>query len=312
MKDDEMPFVEREVRDGPLAMITKEGANRKSLGQVVKKASSDGSKLERELRKLECSVSYKTKFSSGRTGRSSSESDSRRKGGIVKDLLASMRRFSQFIEEMCLKDLPLLVEMSQIGGACKGFKMQGVEERFQKKLAWWKGQYLSKGGRQTLIKSTLSNLPIYYMSPFVVPKRVAARLENIQRISFGVIVGKYGQEDEGWCTNGVRERYGVGVWKAIRNGWEDLKVRMHFKVGSGNRASSKDVRVADDWDGDSWNPRFVRQLNDWELEEVDIFFERLYDHSISMDMRIQWSGLTQRVVPVRVSFLLGRQLGLRY
>ena len=50
-----------------------------------------------------------------------------------------------------------------------------------------------------------------------------------------VIVGKYGQEDEGWCTNEERERYGVGVWKALRNGWEDLKIRMRFKVGSRNR-----------------------------------------------------------------------------
>ena len=33
-----------------------------------------------------------------------------------------------------------------------------------------------------------------------------------------VIVGKYGQEDGGWCTKGVTERYEVGVWKAIRNG----------------------------------------------------------------------------------------------
>lgn len=111
------------------------------------------------------------------------------------------------------------------------------------------------------------------MSPFVIPKRVAARLEKIQRYflwgggalvnkphllswsvvclekvkawlgfrSLGtfnkallgkwswrfaternplwkqVIIGKCGQEDEGWCTNGVRERYGVGAGKAIRN-----------------------------------------------------------------------------------------------
>ena len=106
----------------------------------------------------------------------------------------------------------------------------------------------------------------------------------------------------------------MGVWKAIKNGWEDLKVRMRFKVGSGNRvkfwkdrwcgdvslrdafanlfsiASSKDARVADAWDGGSWNPRFIRQLSDWELEEVDIFFERLYDHFISMDIEdsVEW------------------------
>ena len=30
----------------------------------------------------------------------------------------------------------------------------------------------------------------------------------------------------------------------------------------------------------SWGLRFVRQLHDWELEEVDVFFGRLYDQSI--------------------------------
>ncbi|RVX19153.1 putative ribonuclease H protein [Vitis vinifera] len=57
----------------------------------------------------------------------------------------------------------------------------GVEERFKRKLALWKKQYLSKGGRLTLIKSTLSNLPIYFMSLFVIPRKVRLRLEKIQR-----------------------------------------------------------------------------------------------------------------------------------
>ena len=35
----------------------------------------------------------------------------------------------------------------------------GVEERFRKRLANWKRQYISKGGRVTLIRSCLSNLP---------------------------------------------------------------------------------------------------------------------------------------------------------
>ncbi|RVW27828.1 Transposon TX1 uncharacterized 149 kDa protein [Vitis vinifera] len=57
----------------------------------------------------------------------------------------------------------------------------GVEERFKRKLATWKKLYLSKGGRLTLIKSTLSNLPIYFMSLFVIPRKVRIRLEKIQR-----------------------------------------------------------------------------------------------------------------------------------
>ncbi|KAJ9697657.1 hypothetical protein PVL29_006996 [Vitis rotundifolia] len=57
----------------------------------------------------------------------------------------------------------------------------GVEERFRKRLAMWKRQYLSKGGRATLIRSTLSNLPIYFMSLLKLPSSVRRRLEQIQR-----------------------------------------------------------------------------------------------------------------------------------
>ena len=56
----------------------------------------------------------------------------------------------------------------------------GVEERFWKKLALWKRQYISIGGRISLIKSTLSNMSIYTMSLFWIPKRVKSRLEKIQ------------------------------------------------------------------------------------------------------------------------------------
>lgn len=38
-----------------------------------------------------------------------------------------------------------------------------------------------KGGRVTLIKSTLSNLPTYYMSLFPIPVCVDARIEKLQR-----------------------------------------------------------------------------------------------------------------------------------
>ncbi|RVX09439.1 hypothetical protein CK203_015283 [Vitis vinifera] len=40
----------------------------------------------------------------------------------------------------------------------------GVEERMRKNLARWKSQDISKGGRITLIRSTLASMPIYYMS----------------------------------------------------------------------------------------------------------------------------------------------------
>ena len=57
----------------------------------------------------------------------------------------------------------------------------GVEERFRKRLAVWKRQFISKGGRMTLIRSTLSSMPIYLMSLLRIPRAVSLRLERIQR-----------------------------------------------------------------------------------------------------------------------------------
>ena len=56
-----------------------------------------------------------------------------------------------------------------------------VEERFKKRLTSWKRQYISKGGRLTLIRSTLSSLPIYFLSLFRMTKLVTSRLKKIQR-----------------------------------------------------------------------------------------------------------------------------------
>ena len=55
------------------------------------------------------------------------------------------------------------------------------EERFRRRLAIWKRQYISKGGRVTLIRSTLSNLLIYFMSIFRIPSLVCKRLKKNQR-----------------------------------------------------------------------------------------------------------------------------------
>ena len=56
-----------------------------------------------------------------------------------------------------------------------------LEELMARRLAPWKRMYLSKGGKVTLIKSTLSNLPTYMMSLFPIPALMAKRIEKIQR-----------------------------------------------------------------------------------------------------------------------------------
>ena len=57
----------------------------------------------------------------------------------------------------------------------------GIEERFHKRLAMWKWQYISKDGRITLIRSSLSSLPIYFMSILHLLRVVRMKLDMIQK-----------------------------------------------------------------------------------------------------------------------------------
>ena len=56
-----------------------------------------------------------------------------------------------------------------------------VIRKCERKLARWKQRHLSFGGRVTLIQSTLSSIPIYFLSFFRLPGKVADKLIRIQR-----------------------------------------------------------------------------------------------------------------------------------
>ena len=58
-----------------------------------------------------------------------------------------------------------------------------ILEKIERKLARWKKLYLSKGGRLTLLKSTLSSFP-KYLSLFTIPTHVANKIENCKGISY--------------------------------------------------------------------------------------------------------------------------------
>lgn len=58
--------------------------------------------------------------------------------------------------------------------------------------AGWKRQFFSRGGKLTLFKSTLSNLPTYFLSVFIIPSSVAKRLEKLERDFLWMGQGKGG------------------------------------------------------------------------------------------------------------------------
>ena len=71
--------------------------------------------------------------------------------------------------------LPLCIEV-----ASKALRSPMIE-RMEKRLSLWKANYLSLGGRITLIKAALANLPIYFMSMFRCPMEVIKHFEKLQR-----------------------------------------------------------------------------------------------------------------------------------
>lgn len=50
-----------------------------------------------------------------------------------------------------------------------------IEEKFERKMTTWKSKMLSYGGRLNLINSVLSNLFMYMLSFFEIPKEVLKR-----------------------------------------------------------------------------------------------------------------------------------------
>ncbi|RVX09417.1 hypothetical protein CK203_015225 [Vitis vinifera] len=69
-----------------------------------------------------------------------------------------------------------------------------------------------------------------------------------------VIIRKHEKKDGGWCSRVVRERYGVGVWKAIRCGWEAFNSRI--------KVTTKDAWIVEVWKQEGKrgcrNPHFSR------------------------------------------------------
>lgn len=61
----------------------------------------------------------------------------------------------------------------------------GIVKKIEHHFVGWKRFYFSKGDRLTLIKSTLSNLPTYYLSHFPIPVSFATWNEKLQGISRG-------------------------------------------------------------------------------------------------------------------------------
>jgi hypothetical protein len=134
-----------------------------------------------------------------------------------------------------------------------------------------------------------------------------------------IIKAKYEDQDGGWGSKEVSGPYGVGLWKHIRRGWDTFSKGLRFEVGIGSKvrfwhdvwcsdqplkhvfpslfsiARYKEAWVKENfiWRNGivEWNVIFVRSVQDWEVDVVSSFFEKLYSCKISHGNEdcIRWS-----------------------
>ncbi|RVX19065.1 putative ribonuclease H protein [Vitis vinifera] len=212
-----------------------------------------------------------------------------------------------------------------------------VEERMRRRLALWKRQYISKGGRITLIKSTLASMPIYQLSLFRMPKIVAKRLEKLQRDFLwegGSLERKIHLINwEVVCTQ--KEKVGLGIrkidllnkvllgkwiwrfafekenlWK--KGDWGEVWPRGLWGGGLmklAGRLEWGNATVNEVWDSSlgqgGWNLKFSRDFNDWELDLIGDLLNMLRGFRISSEEdSVLWKGGGHGTFGVRDAYFL--------
>ena len=79
-----------------------------------------------------------------------------------------------------LVKLPITYLGVPLGANMKKFSSwQPILEKIQHRLTSWKASCLSRAGKLVLIKAVLNNLPVYYLSIFKMPKRVANEINKL-------------------------------------------------------------------------------------------------------------------------------------
>ncbi|XP_041999683.1 uncharacterized protein LOC121749153 [Salvia splendens] len=90
-----------------------------------------------------------------------------------KSTLIPLNCEESWIEEECgVSKLPLIYLGIPLGASPhKAQTWKPIIEKVERRLALWKARTLSKAGRLVLVKAVLSNLPLYYLSLFRMPKK---------------------------------------------------------------------------------------------------------------------------------------------
>uniref|UniRef100_A0A2N9GHA4 Reverse transcriptase domain-containing protein n=1 Tax=Fagus sylvatica TaxID=28930 RepID=A0A2N9GHA4_FAGSY len=200
------------------------------------------------------------------------------------------------------------------------------------------------------------SLPTYYLSLFTIPKHVTARIEKLQQnFLWGGFGDGFKHHLVGWDTVcsplahgglGVRKvevfnkaLLGKWLWKFGREEthlWRRVIAAKHgLDCGGWMTKKPKGTHGCSLWKGEGriWNLAFVRDFNDWEVEEVLAFFNFIHSKipaalalnsmrwklrqngefdvksfyhalDVKVDIKLTWRAIWRVKAPRRVSFFM--------
>lgn len=111
-----------------------------------------------------------------------------------------------------------------------------MEERLQKRLCSWKGKLLSVGGRLVPINSVLTNMVLYMLSFFQVPKGVLQRLDYYRSRFFG----------QGYSE---KKKYILAKWNVVCRPKDQGGLRIHDLEAKNTALLGKWLFKLLTWDG---------------------------------------------------------------
>ena len=69
-----------------------------------------------------------------------------------------------------MEDCETYLDLPMVGGKSKVDTFKGLQEKITKKVMGWKKKFISKAGREILIKTVAQAIPTYTMGIFKIPK----------------------------------------------------------------------------------------------------------------------------------------------
>ena len=69
--------------------------------------------------------------------------------------------------------------LPMVGGKSKVSTFREVQERVTKRVMGWKEKYISKVGREVLIKTIAQAIPTYSMNMFKIPKKLCDDINSV-------------------------------------------------------------------------------------------------------------------------------------